>query len=283
MSTAGLPLSRSETITSSSFGALSELAVSPALSVVRVCEVDHPIWEYIQADIDGLYPPLDNHAPRMYLSPVDLSLEDTHVHTVISYAIKCIFGSEELLRLQWWEEKSCTISYSCTLYIDAILLYRANGRMSNEEEPAIGKFTFVQIRSSRHELAVGEFKSVKGRCSGPPSDLVKMGQEIKVMLNNLIKEGILSPVVCGILVEGNVWNGASTLTTRPIPFFFLIPTFFLIGKTCATMKMDLSAPRFYRMVMLNSFPLCTSRSELSLLPNMLVQFTPLKVANRPEL
>ncbi|SAM09811.1 hypothetical protein [Absidia glauca] len=43
MSTAGLPLAWSETITSPSFGALPELAVSPALSAIRVGEIDHPI------------------------------------------------------------------------------------------------------------------------------------------------------------------------------------------------------------------------------------------------
>jgi hypothetical protein len=52
--------------------------------------------------------------------------------------------------------------------------------------------------------------------------MVKIGQEMKIMLNNLVSEHIPSPVVCGILVEGNVWNGTSTLTTRPIPIFFLI-------------------------------------------------------------
>ncbi|CAO3576150.1 unnamed protein product [Absidia cylindrospora] len=40
-------------------------------------------------------------APRLYLSSYTASLEDTHVHTVISYILKCIFGSEELLKQQW--------------------------------------------------------------------------------------------------------------------------------------------------------------------------------------
>ncbi|SAM09873.1 hypothetical protein [Absidia glauca] len=74
MSAAGLPLAWSQTITSPSFGALSDVGVvlvevvvkknsnafllshdttvgvSPALSAVRVGEVDHSIWEYINED-----------------------------------------------------------------------------------------------------------------------------------------------------------------------------------------------------------------------------------------
>ncbi|SAM04414.1 hypothetical protein [Absidia glauca] len=53
MSAAGLPLSWSQTITSPSFGALSELAVSPALSAVRVGEVDHPVYNFIYGEVDG--------------------------------------------------------------------------------------------------------------------------------------------------------------------------------------------------------------------------------------
>ncbi|SAM04663.1 hypothetical protein [Absidia glauca] len=56
MSAAGLPLAWSQTITSPSFGALSELAVFPAMSAVRVGEVGYLIWDYVYGDADGLYP-----------------------------------------------------------------------------------------------------------------------------------------------------------------------------------------------------------------------------------
>ncbi|CAO3596119.1 unnamed protein product [Absidia cylindrospora] len=68
---------------------------------------------------------------------------------------------------------------------------------------------------------------------------------MKVMLNNLVNYQVSSPIVCGILVE---------------------------GKTCSLYKMDLTTPDFYRMIMLESFPWCTSRTELCLLPNMFIYF-----------
>lgn len=84
---------------------------------------------------------------------------------------------------------------------------RANGRLNQQNEEDPGKFkpdyiAFVKIRSTRHDLAIAEVKPTNGRSGKPPSDFVKLGQQMKVMLNNLINYQVVAPVVCGILVEG---------------------------------------------------------------------------------
>lgn len=83
--------------------------------------------------------------------------------------------------------------------------YRANGRLNQSEQN--GKFkpdyiAFVKTRSNRYDLTIAEVKPMDAHSGKPPSDLVKLGQQMKVMINNLIAHKISSPAVCGILVEG---------------------------------------------------------------------------------
>lgn len=54
----------------------------------------------------------------------------------------------------------------------------------------------------RHDVAIAEVKPASAGSRRPPSDLVKPGQQMEVLLNNLINYQVYSPTVCGILVEG---------------------------------------------------------------------------------
>ncbi|KAI7861271.1 hypothetical protein BDF14DRAFT_2000049 [Spinellus fusiger] len=169
-------------------------------------------------------------APRLLISSNELNFEDTFVHTIVSYIIKLIFGIENMLMHQW-----------------------ANGRL-NPLNKDIRKFkpdyiAYIKTRSTRHDITVAEFKPVGTHSGKPPSDLVKLGQQMKTMLNDLISHKVGNPVVCGILVQ---------------------------GKVCSLYKMDLIAPRFYRMILLASFSLCTSSSELCLIPNTFLWIAQLK-------
>ncbi|EIE79722.1 hypothetical protein RO3G_04427 [Rhizopus delemar RA 99-880] len=130
--------------------------------------------------------------------------------------------------------------------------FRANGRLNQVDQN--GKFkpdyiAYVKTRSTRHDLTIAEVKPTGASLGKPPSDLVKLGQQMKLMLNNLISNKIPSSVVCGILVE---------------------------GKNCSLYKMDIIGHSFYRMVLIASFPLCTTPSELCLIPNMFLWMTYLK-------
>ncbi|KAL0139729.1 hypothetical protein V8B55DRAFT_1447031, partial [Mucor lusitanicus] len=146
-------------------------------------------------------------APRLYISTNELNVEDTFVHTVFSYAVKLIFGIEDLLSHQW-----------------------ANSRLNQQHENDQGKFkpdyiAYVKVRSIRHDVAIAEVKPTNAGSGRPPSDLVKLGQQMKIMLNNLVIRRVDSPTVCGILVEGSC---------------------------CSLYKMNLIGHHFYSMVLLST-------------------------------
>ncbi|ORE08973.1 hypothetical protein BCV72DRAFT_202500, partial [Rhizopus microsporus var. microsporus] len=49
------------------------------------------------------------------------------------------------------------------------------------------------------------------------------------------------------------------------------------GKNCSLYKMDTIGQSFYRMVLVASFSLCTTPSELCLIPNMFLWMAYLKI------
>lgn len=61
---------------------------------------------------------------------------------------------------------------------------------------------FVTTRSTKHDFTIAEIKPPRTISGKPPSDLVKINQQIKVMLKNLVRHKVASPVVGGILFEG---------------------------------------------------------------------------------
>jgi hypothetical protein len=69
-------------------------------------------------------------------------------------------------------------------------------------------------------VVVGEFKK-PGFSAGFESDLVKIGKEMRLMLNVLVCLGVPNPSVGGILVQ---------------------------GRQISTFKFDVVAPKLYRMV-----------------------------------
>ncbi|KAI7893519.1 uncharacterized protein EV154DRAFT_479271 [Mucor mucedo] len=152
-------------------------------------------------------------------------MSTTTVHSVFSYAIKLIFGIENLLKHQW-----------------------ANSRLNQQHENDQGKFNpdyiaYVKVRSIRHDVTIAEVKPTNAGSGRPPSDLVKLGQQMKVMLNNLVIYRIDPPTVCGILVEGshcslykmNRWAIISILCTRVT--FFIFTT-----KWCCSLRSDFAVP-----------------------------------------
>lgn len=94
------------------------------------------------------------------------------------------------------------------IYFVTKISCRANGRLSQENEANPGKFkpdyaAYCRIRNHRFDLTVAEFKPPNGRAGSLISDKVKLGQQMKVMINKLIKHQVSHPVVGSILVEGN--------------------------------------------------------------------------------
>lgn len=108
---------------------------------------------------------------------------------------------------------------------------------------------FVNGLSKRFVVLVAEFKHPESK-QRMESDMVKIGKEMRAMLNRLVKLGIKDPIVCGVLVNKNYMS---------------------------TYKMDLPSPRLYRTVQLSSLALFKSATDLPLLPTIVSRLQQLKV------
>ncbi|ORY99348.1 hypothetical protein BCR43DRAFT_226812 [Syncephalastrum racemosum] len=108
---------------------------------------------------------------------------------------------------------------------------------------------YVQPSNAHHDIMVGEVKPPNASISQAESDLVKIGKELRLMLNRLILLGTPDPVVCGILVEG-----------------FNMTTF----------TMDLPAPQLYRMQMLAQTPIFRRRTDFVCIPALLSRLVQIK-------
>ncbi|GAA5810219.1 hypothetical protein MFLAVUS_003638 [Mucor flavus] len=115
-------------------------------------------------------------APRLYISTIELNVEDTFVHTVF----KLIFGIKN----------------------------SENGHVS----------------CIRHDITIAEVKPTCASSERLPSDLVKLGQQMKVMLDNVVNYRVGSPKVCGILVEGKNCSLYKMDIVRPNPVRIAVDT-----------------------------------------------------------
>ncbi|KAI9005453.1 hypothetical protein CLU79DRAFT_781547 [Phycomyces nitens] len=164
----------------------------------------------------------------------DSEIEDSFVHNFISNLFENVFQTESILDTAW-----------------------ANGQLGGKrrnEEDEQSPFkpdyaVFVKQRSLRLDLLCAEAKSPVNTAVFPKSDLVKIAQEMKWMLNKLVREGVEAPVVGGVLVNG-----------------FTIYTF----------KMELIDSGIYRMVQLSKILLFKNFQELVLLPTIVANLLQLK-------
>lgn len=109
---------------------------------------------------------------------------------------------------------------------------------------------FANGLSRKFVVLVAEFKPPEGR-QQQESDFIKIGKELRIMLNRLLSIGIHDAAVCGILVYNN---------------------------RMSTFKMELRAPQLYTMVQLSNMPIIQSSEDLSLLPPLVSKLHQLKVS-----
>lgn len=130
---------------------------------------------------------------------------------------------------------------------------------------------YVNGTVKQEGILTAEFKGPNGRCAGIRSDLVKLGQQMKYMLDCLIAERVPSPVVCGVLVESRYLylQLCKTLTLAPSS-----------GDNWRTFKMDMKNPRIYRLIHLRGISFIKDISQLSSLPLVVQGLWQLKVSNR---
>lgn len=138
------------------------------------------------------------------------------------------------------------------------IISRANGqlggkRKNDQDEECHFKpdyAIFVKQRSLRLDLSCAEAKSPVNTAVFPKSDLIKIAQEMKWMLNKLVREGVETPVVGGVLIT---------------------------GFTMYTFKMELIDASIYRMVQLSKTLLFRNFQGLVLLPTIVSNLLQLKV------
>ena len=104
--------------------------------------------------------------------------------------------------------------------------------------------------SKRFVVLVAEFEPPGGK-DIMESDLVKIGNEMRFMVNRLVKLGVESPVVGGILANKN---------------------------TLSTYKFEIKGAEVYSMVQLSSIKLFTNTLEFSLIPTITSYLHQLKVS-----
>lgn len=97
-------------------------------------------------------------------------------------------------------------------------------------------------------ILIAEFKH-KNQNSYIESDLVKLGKQMKITLNLLIKDGVKKPKVCGIRCE---------------------------GEEVYTFIMDIPSPKLYRMCNVSKIKLFKNLDQISLLPSILSHLLHLK-------
>lgn len=141
-----------------------------------------------------------------------------------------------------------------------ICICRANGSLGGKRKHDEDKnrfkpdyVVFLSQRSSRLDLACAEVKPPANTSTYPKSDLVKLGQEMKLMLNKMLKEGVEVPVVGGVLVSG-----------------FIMRTY----------KLELVTAKCYIMTELSDTALFRSLQEVGSIPTIASNLLQLKVKKK---
>lgn len=112
---------------------------------------------------------------------------------------------------------------------------------------------FVTQSSKQFNVGAAEIKppGKANSTNNGESDRVKLGHEMKAMLDDLISYGVESPVVGGILLE---------------------------GCSMSTYKMSLDHPQVYKLIQLSTIAIFNNTQELVLLPPILKNLIQVKVS-----
>lgn len=133
--------------------------------------------------------------------------------------------------------------------MNSIYFHRANAPLNEGSVYKPDFQVFSRVINFKCIVIVAEFKH-KSHNSSVESDLVKLGKEMKLVYNDLIKKRIPEPTVCGLLCQ---------------------------GKYLSTFSMDMPSPFTYRMVKLSKVTLCRNIQELHLLPTFISKLIQVKV------
>lgn len=160
---------------------------------------------------------LNQYLPLFHANPPSSNVEDSYVHHYLAPVIQSVFSSKSQFKVDW-----------------------ANMRLINDTcKPDL--LVSSTCGSLPLALVIGEFKPPNHNSNQTESDLVKLGKEMRVMINDLVTKGVPEPVVCGILVQ-----------EFDMSFFV----------------MDLVSPKLYRLLNLADLTMFKTLDQLASLPHI---------------
>lgn len=127
---------------------------------------------------------------------------------------------------------------------------RANIRLNKlykDFKPDYG--VFPNGLSKRYVITVAEFKPKEARQQAE-SDFIKVGKQMRIMLNEALEIGVADPVVCGILV---------------------------VDDKLITYKMHLADAKIYVLTRLSSMQLGKNLNDLAFVPGIVSRLNQVKV------
>ncbi|KAF7722246.1 hypothetical protein EC973_003527, partial [Apophysomyces ossiformis] len=120
--------------------------------------------------------------------------EDTHIHSHLAVIITSIFSKDKRLGYKWANTMLEASRCRSTSTADTV-----TKKTENLVEQLFPDYTsFVCIQGRRFDLVVIEVKTPKQL----NHDLEKLGRELKIMLDMLVRARVDNPIVCGIWIDG---------------------------------------------------------------------------------
>ncbi|KAI8357247.1 hypothetical protein BD560DRAFT_198208 [Blakeslea trispora] len=120
------------------------------------------------------------------------------------------------------------------------------------------------------DVFLAEFKKPSAKPTQILNDKVKLGNLMKLMIDQLVFLGVPSPVVCGLFADGKSYLECSIYQDQQV-------TLFDIGRMTYTYKMTIKKDGEYEFVELGCFGTIRCASDLMSLPIMMAYFEQLAV------
>ncbi|KAG0173133.1 hypothetical protein DFQ30_008805 [Apophysomyces sp. BC1015] len=176
-----------------------DVAQQPPTDFVSAVSFAHNVW----------------YLPLFHAQPPPCNIEDSYVHHYLAPIFQSVFASNSHFKVNWANTQIVNDHYKPDLLVSA----------------TCGSFPLA--------IVVGEFKSPLYNSNQTESDQVKLGKEMRSMINDLVVKGTPDPAVCGVLVQG-----------------FDMSTF----------VMDLPSPKLYRLVKLSNLTMFKTLDQICNLP-----------------
>lgn len=152
--------------------------------------------------------------------------------------------------------------------------FRANKAMEGDSEHLNhvtykpDYMVYFRYTKGKKNLFTAEVKPI-ARQADAVNDTVKLGYELKLMMDRLLAARVPSAVVCGLVVKGNCLSRESIIMLKD--------SMLSKGSVCAVYAMDFKYEAIYRMTKCCEFELPYSLKTIPLLPQAVEGMLQLRV------